>query len=293
MLEHYRDVSASAARGIVPGGQTFSGSAMLELEFAALSDVGKVREHNEDFVGHAAPQTSDHARERGWLFALADGVGGHDHGEVASRLAIETLQAGFEDFRPNESPAACLQRMVQAANLKIYETAASAHPGGSSMSTTVVACLLRFDRMVVAHVGDSRCFLIRRGSAAALTRDHSLVAEQVRMGLLSEAEAAASQRKHVLSRSLGANMVVNVELNDHQLLPGDVLLLSSDGFHGSLSSGEIAVAAGRFQDLQESVRHLITLAREKDGGDNITVQLIRIKQVERMGMYRGRPYKLR
>lgn len=161
------------------------------------------------------------------------------------------------------------------------------------MCTTVVACLFRFDRMVVAHVGDSRCYLIRRGSAASLTRDHSLVAEQVRMGLLSEAEAAASQRKHVLSRSLGANMVANVELNDHQVLPGDIVLLSSDGFHGALSSGEIAVAAGQFHDLQESARHLIALAREKDGGDNITVQLIRVKQVERMGMYRGRPYKLR
>ena len=266
---------------------------MLELEFAALSDVGKVREHNEDFVGHAAPASPDHARERGWLFALADGVGGHDRGEVASRLAVETLQSGFQEFRANESPSACLQRLVGAANLKIYETGVSARPAGSSMCTTIVACLLRFDRVVIAHVGDSRCYLIRRGSAAALTKDHSLVAEQVRMGLLSEQEAAASERKHILSRSLGADMFVNVELNDHQVLPGDVLLLSSDGFHGSLSTGEIAVAAGRFHDLHETARHLIALAREKDGGDNITVQLIRVKQVERMGMYRGRPYKLR
>lgn len=292
MLEHYRGLSTSAAREIEPGGQTFSGSAMLELEFAALSDVGKVREHNEDYFGHAAP-AAEHARERGWLFALADGVGGQDRGEVASRLAIETLQSGFHDFRPNEAPAACLQRLVQAANLKIYETAATARPGGSSMCTTIVACLLRFDRIVIAHVGDSRCYLIRRGSAAALTGDHSLVAEQVRMGLLSHEEAAKSERRHVLSRSLGGNMFVNVELNDHQLLAGDVLLLSSDGFHGSLSSGEIAVAVGQFHDLLQSAQHLIELAREKDGADNITVQLIRVKQVERMGMYRGRPYKLR
>lgn len=292
MLEQYKGVSLSAARGIFPGGQTFSGSAMLELEFAALSDVGKVRDHNEDSVGHAAP-ASAHARERGWLFALADGVGGQDRGEVASRLAVEALQSGFSDFRANESPSACLQRLVQAANLKIYETAATARPGGSSMCTTIVACLFRFDRMIVAHVGDSRCYLIRRGNAASLTRDHSLVAEQVRMGLLSEAEAAASERKHVLSRSLGANLFVNVELNDHQVLPGDIVMLSSDGFHGALSSGEIAVATSRFTDLQESARHLIALAREKDGGDNITVQLIRVRQVERMGMYRGRPYKLR
>lgn len=292
MLEHYRAVSLSAARGISSGGQSFSGSAMLELEFAALSDVGKVREHNEDCVGHAVP-SSTQARERGWLFALADGVGGQDRGEVASRLAIETLQLGFGDFRANESPAACLQRLVQNANLKIYEAAASARPGGSSMCTTIVACLFRYDRVVVAHVGDSRCYLVRRGQAEQLTGDHSLVAEQMRMGLLTASEAAASQRRHVLSRSLGANIFVNVELNDHQVLPGDILLLSSDGFHGALSRAEIAVAVSRFPDLHESVQHLISLAREKDGTDNITVQLIRVNQVERMGMYRGRPYKLR
>ena len=265
---------------------------MLELEFAELTDVGRVREHNEDFIGHVAPQSA-HPRERGWLFVLADGVGGQDRGELASRLAVETLQLGFPDYRPNESPSACLQRLVQNANLKIYEAAAAATPGGSSMCTTVVACLLRFDRVVVAHVGDSRCYLIRRGQAQVLTQDHSLVAEQVRLGLLSEEEAAHSEKRHLLSRSLGANMVAHAEVDEHQLIPGDILLLSSDGFHACLSATEIAVEVSRFPDLRESARHLVAVAREKDGTDNISVQLIRVKQVERVGMYRGRPYKLR
>jgi len=265
---------------------------MLELEFAELSDPGKVRGHNEDYLGHAVP-TNHHARERGWLFALADGVGGQDRGEVASRLAIETLQSGFHDYRPNESPAACLERLVQAANLKICEAASSASPGGSSMCTTVVACLLRFDRVIVAHVGDSRCYLIRRGQAEVLTRDHSLVGEQVRLGLLTEEEAQQSERRHLLSRSLGANLFVNVEMDERQLLPGDILLLSSDGLHGAVSAKEIAILAGQFHHLSEAGRELVTLARDKDGSDNISVQLIRVKNVERMGMYRGRPYKLR
>jgi PPM family protein phosphatase len=281
-----------AAGGDMPGGQLSSGRDMLELEFAELSDPGKVREHNEDSLGHAVPRP-EHARERGWLFTLADGVGGHERGEVASRLAIDTLRSGFYDFRPNESPAACLQRLVQDANLRIYEAAAAASPGGVSMCTTVVACLLRFDRVIIAHVGDSRCYLIRRGQAEPLTDDHTLVGEQLRMGLISRTEAAQPEKRHLLSRSLGANMFVNVDLNEHQLLPGDVLLLSSDGFHGSLTAREIAVAIGQFHDLEENVRGLISLARERDGTDNISVQLIRIKQVERMGMYRGRPYKLR
>ncbi|HEX6805092.1 MAG TPA: protein phosphatase 2C domain-containing protein [Terriglobales bacterium] len=291
MPQTHRGISLSAAREN-PGGQTFSGSSMLELEFAELSDVGKVRGHNEDYLGHAAP-ASGHARERGWLFALADGVGGQDRGEVASRLAIETLRSGFQDYRPNESPAACLQRLVQAANFKICESASSATPGGSSMCTTVVACLLRFDRVIVGHVGDSRCYLIRRGQAEVLTQDHSLVGEQVRLGLISEEEAQHSERRHVLSRSLGANLFVNVELEERQLLAGDILLLSSDGLHGTVSGTEMAILTGQFHHLQEAAQALVSLAREKDGSDNISVQLIRVKNVERMGMYRGRPYKLR
>ena len=265
---------------------------MLEVEFAELTDVGKVREHNEDFLGHAAP-VGGAAGNQGWLFAVADGVGGQDSGEVASRLAIESLESGFREFRSNEAPSACLQRLVQAANLKIYETAAAARHGGSNMCTTIVACLLRYDRVAVAHVGDSRCYLIRRGQAERLTQDHSLVAEQVRMGILSEADAAISERRHVLSRSLGANIFVNVELNEHQVLPGDVLMLSSDGLHASVTPLEIASIAGQNSSLTDATQKLVALALEKDGGDNTTVQLIRIKSVERMGMYRGRPYKLR
>jgi protein phosphatase len=182
---------------------------------------------------------------------------------------------------------------VQAANLKIYETGAATGHGGSNMCTTIVACLVRYDRVAVAHVGDSRCYLIRRGKAERLTQDHSLVAEQVRMRILSEEEAANSDRRHLLSRSLGANMFVNVELNEHQVLPGDVLLLSSDGLHGAVTPAEIASIAGQNGSLNDAARSLVALALEKDGSDNTTVQLIRINSVERMGMYRGRPYKLR
>jgi PPM family protein phosphatase len=276
-----------------PGGQAFSGDSMLDLEFAELSDPGKVRGHNEDYIGYAAPATAEEIRTRGWLFALADGVGGHDRGEVASRTAVETLVSSFSSARGNESAGSLLQRLVHGANLKVYETGASASPGGSSMCTTVVTCMLRYDRATIAHVGDSRCYLIRRGHAQAITNDHTLVGEQVRMGLISEEEAAASERRHLLSRSLGANMVVNAEVNEHQVLPDDLLLLSSDGLHGAVTSQEIAAITSRFHDLKEAVFHLVALAKEKDGSDNISAQLIRVKEVERVGMYRGRPYRLR
>jgi PPM family protein phosphatase len=266
---------------------------MLDLEFAELSDPGRVRDHNEDYVGHAAPPSPAETRSHGWFFALADGVGGQDRGEVASRTAVETLLSSFRGARADESPSVLLQKLLQTANLKVYETGAAIGPGGSSMCTTIVACLLRYDRATIAHVGDSRCYLIRRGHATVLTDDHTLVGEQIRMGLLSREEAAESERRHLLSRSLGANMFVNAEINEHHILPGDLLLLSSDGLHGSVAPKEIAALTGKFHDLKEAGHHLVSLAKQKDGSDNISVQLIRVKEVERVGIYRGRPYKLR
>jgi PPM family protein phosphatase len=292
MLQSGIGISFCAARAD-PGGKVFSGSTMLDLEFAELSDPGKVRGRNEDHIGHATPASADEARTHGWLFALADGVGGQDRGEVASRLAVETLQSCFRQSRSEESPGSLLHRLVQSANLKIYEAAAAATPGGSAMCTTLVACLLRYDRATIAHVGDSRCYLIRRGHPTLLTRDHTLVGEQVRMGLLSHDEAAESEKRHLLSRSLGSNMFVNADIDEHRILPGDLLLLSSDGLHGPVTAQEIAAVTSKFPSLGDAARRLISLACEKDGSDNISVQLVRINAVERIGMYRGRPYKLR
>jgi len=266
---------------------------MLELEFAQLSDPGRVRGHNEDFLGHVAPDTPEQARSQGWLFALADGVGGQDLGEVASRAAVESMLEGFRRGAPGEPHPSVLQRLVQAANTRVYETGLAAAPGGVRMATTVVACALRFDRATVSHVGDSRCYLIRRGQASALTRDHTVVGDQVRIGVLSAKEAERAETRHVLSRSLGNDLFVNVDTSEHQVLPGDVLLLCSDGLHGALPETEIAGVAAHNADLQAAALRLVELANQRDGSDNITVQLIRIQSVERIGMYRGRPYKLR
>jgi protein phosphatase len=161
------------------------------------------------------------------------------------------------------------------------------------MATTVVACALRYDRVVVAHVGDSRCYLIRHGLASQLTRDHTVVAEQVRLGILSAREAEEAQTRHLLSRSLGNDLFVNVEIGDHQVHAGDVLLLCSDGLHGPVKGSEMAELVAWNPNLQTAAAKMVALANERDGGDNCSVQLIRVRDVERMGMYRGRPYKLR
>jgi len=274
---------AASPRRALPG-------AMLDLEFAQLSDPGRVRQHNEDYLGQVLPATPRQARTHGWLFALADGVGGQEGGEVASRAAVECLLAGFRSAVAGESPAVLLPRLVQAANTVVFEAGLSGRPGGS---TTVVACALRFDRAVVAHVGDSRCYLIRRGKALALTRDHTVANEQLQMGVISNREASDSLARHVLSRSLGSCLFVGVETSEHQVYPGDVLLLCSDGLHGASSAAEIGALVSHSPDLNATAQKLVALANERDGSDNISATLIRIRSVERIGMYRGRPYKLR
>lgn len=273
-------------------GQLSTPRLMLDLEFVERTDVGRVRDHNEDYFGHAAPANPAQARSHGWLFALADGVGGHEMGEVASQTAIESILAGFRESGGGESHGALLPRLVQKANTKVFETAVAGGRDSAGMATTIVACALRFDRVTVAHAGDSRCYLIREGTATALTRDHTLADEQVRMGLVTAQEAGESSTRHILSRSLGTELIVNVDTNDFPLRPGDVLMQCSDGLHGSVGPSEIAAICGNGSDLNRAAEKLVALANERDGGDNISVQLIRVRDVERMGMYRGRPYKL-
>ena len=265
---------------------------MLALDFVQASDFGRVRDNNEDYLGCVLPADPEQEHSHGWLFALADGVGGQDRGEVASSTAVETLLAGFRQAARGEQLRSLLPRLIQAANSKVFETGLASAPGGVRMATTLVACALRFDRVVVSHVGDSRCYLIRRGDATALTRDHTVVAEQVSLGLISAREAAEAENRHILTRSLGNAMFVNVDTSEHLIVKGDVLVLCSDGLHGAVADAEMADIVTRNTDLNAAARELINAANERDGSDNISMQLIRVGSVERVGMYRGRPYKL-
>ena len=292
MAPYHRE-PPGAATARVPERPISSG---LDLEFVALSDTGRKRGHNEDYLGHAAPESLDETQRRGWLFAVADGVGGQELGEVASRTAVETVVAGFNGAPLGEAHSSLLARLVQAANIKVYETGRATGPGGTAMATTLVTCGLRYDRVTVAHVGDSRCYLVRRGHAMALTRDHTVVNDQVRLGVMSARDAARAETRHILSRSLGVDLFVSVDISEHHVQAGDLLLLCSDGLHGAVSGAEIARAATQGDtagSLTEAARTLIELANEHDGSDNVSVLLVRIKHVERVGMYRGRPYKLR
>ena len=290
----YRGLQAAAAAsvgGVAPAYRPVHNDSM-DVEFAELSDVGRVRKGNEDCLGHVAPTPPEDVRARGWLFALADGVGGHDLGEVASHTAIESVEAGFRESTPGEPHASLLTNLVRTANTRVIDAGHAAQSGGISMATTIVVCALRYDRAAIAHVGDSRCYLIRRGQPNLLTRDHTIANEHVRLKLLSKEDAAQAETRHVLSRSLGNDLAVNVEVNEHQVFAGDVLLLCSDGLHGSVEASELAAIAGGSGDLPTAARRLVDIANQRDGSDNISLQLIRVRSVERVGMYRGRPYRI-
>jgi PPM family protein phosphatase len=265
---------------------------MLELEFAQLSDRGRAREGNEDSLGHVIPATPAQVHSHGWLFVLADGMGGHEDGEIASRLAVETMLTGFRKIPKGVMHASLLPRLVQDANHAVYEAGHARHSRGGTMGSTLVACALRFDSAVVSHVGDSRCYLFRNGHGAPLTRDHTVADEQIRLGILSPSEAAEGDGRNLLTRSLGQELFVAADTITVNVVPGDVLLLCSDGLHGLLPDAMIEHLIHVNPALEKAAEALVAAANQAGGHDNVSVQLIRVLAVERMGLYRGRPYRL-
>ncbi|MBI4728368.1 MAG: Stp1/IreP family PP2C-type Ser/Thr phosphatase [Acidobacteria bacterium] len=230
------------------------------LRAAALSDVGRARERNEDslFVGAA-------------VFAVADGLGGHRAGEVASALSLEPI-AALAAAPPDDS-FRDLTAAVQRANREVYERARG-NADLSGMGTTLTALAVRGGVARIAHVGDSRCYLIRAGEIRRLTEDHTVVARRVREGSLSPEEAATHPHRSLLLRALGSEPSVLVDQADLDLLPGDRLLLCSDGLTGPVSDEEILRLAGADPDLDAACRGLVALANARGGPDNVTVVLI-------------------
>jgi protein phosphatase len=185
-----------------------------------------------------------------------------------------------------------LPRLIQRANVAVHDCTHKPQHNGNKMATTLVACALRHDQAVVSHVGDSRCYLVRNGQARQITQDHTLVNEQRRMGLISQDDIATSDSRHVLIRSVGPEMFVSPDTTAVTLQPGDVLVLSTDGLHDEMREPEIASIVSQKKDAAVIAKELVARAVEIDGGDNTTAQVIRVRSVEQVGMYRGRPYRL-
>ncbi len=230
------------------------------------TDRGLVRPHNEDCI-LVEPAHG--------VFAVADGMGGHAAGEVASTRAIEAIREALCADRPADlPPPELLRRAVEHSNLGIAR-AIEAHPEYRGMGTTLVVALLDGDSCWIAHVGDSRAYLVRDGRIDQLTTDHSFVNELVRLGMLSREQAARDPRRNVVTRALGSSQVVVPDIVEVPLRPGDVLLLCSDGLNTMVEDGEIlALVRAAGGDPEAATRKLVEAANAAGGEDNISVIVV-------------------
>lgn len=237
---------------------------MVAWKMAGLTDAGRVREHNEDAIAWNA--------EQGWA-VLADGMGGHQSGEVASAIAIEVIGEQLQAAEGAEK-AAVLEAAVASANSAIHQQA-TVQPRLHTMGTTVVAVALDENHLYCAHVGDSRLYRLRGGELQQLTRDHSLVQELLDEGMIDAEQARTSEQKNLITRALGLEATVEVALSEAEVGAGDSYLLCSDGLSDRLRDEEIAtLLAG--DALPEAAGNLINAANEHGGEDNISVIVIRV-----------------
>lgn len=250
----------------------------MEITAFGLTDVGQVRPHNEDSI-LLEPSLG--------LYAVADGMGGHRGGEFASRICLDILRdymgmaanghaplVGERDSLHSEA-ANLLGSAVRFANRAVFD-AASSKPEWQGMGTTIVAVTAQ-DRMLnIAHVGDSRAYLLRDGHLRQLTEDHSWIEEQVRAGLMSRDEAMSAKGRNVLTRAIGQEEMVKVDLDELELKLGDRLIICSDGLFGMVTDPEIAALTTAAASVDEACNELIACANGRGGRDNISVVVLSV-----------------
>jgi serine/threonine protein phosphatase PrpC len=252
-----------------------------KIDFAEITDTGRVREHNEDAIGSIG--------EIG-LMVLADGMGGYNAGEVASGIAVQIVtdlaaDGATREKRDSIDPHSGLMRQsivlrdaIYRSNKIIYQTAQS-QTNCEGMGTTIVACMFYDNKISVAHVGDSRAYRLRGGQLDQVTLDHSLLQELVDRGFYSEEEAQRSTNRNYVTRALGVEPTVEVEVHEYEVLPDDVYLLCSDGLCDMVEDDDIHLTISTFSDSLDVVgQQLVDLANDHGGRDNISVMLAQVKE---------------
>jgi serine/threonine protein phosphatase PrpC len=259
----------------------------VQIASGGVTNVGRVRTNNEDCFRIVEEMN---------LFVLSDGMGGEAHGEIASALAVDAVVKHCQETEIDpamtifgDMPSGWSEKTrrlasaVHLANRSIYDSA-QANPSQRGMGATVTAAWIEGNRLSIAHVGDSRAYLLRSGNLQQLTSDHSLVAEQVRRGILTPAEAERSEMQSVLLRALGAHQEIEVDSEEHTLFRNDVLLLCSDGLTRMVTEPEIAGTLQAEPDPTKASERLVELANEQGGVDNVTAVVVHIDS-ERKGWF--------
>lgn len=251
------------------------------IEIVSRTDPGKVRSHNEDFVAHESDTG---------VVLLADGMGGYNAGEVASgmaaRIIVEGLSHAWRGLTENkravtngpEVAGTSIQQQIERANWAIFEKAQN-EPQCAGMGTTVVAGLFYDNQLTVGHIGDSRMYRLRGEALDQITKDHSLLQEQVDSGLISKEDARKSRNKNLLTRALGIDPKVDAEIHSHAVLPGDMYMICSDGLNDMVDDEEIRLTLLTLQsNLALAADQLIMSANDNGGRDNVSVVLVKILQ---------------
>ncbi len=247
----------------------------VRYRFGSLTDIGLVRQYNED--NYYVFDEMANYQDLGMLVAVADGMGGHNGGDVASQVAVNTV-ASYYSTRRKDSPLDRLISSVEQANRQIYDISQE-NEGLYGMGTTLTTMVFKGTEAHVAHVGDSRAYLFREKQLTQLTDDHSLVAQAVREGILTPEQAARHPQRSIITRALGTKDAVEVDSLTIHVQPGDLLVLSSDGLHGFVEDEEIQGYLETYRnDPDELARQLVQAALARGGNDNVSLVTILVEE---------------
>lgn len=258
-------------KGIMP-------SCELSISVAGRTDLGLVRENNEDKFEIFEPDEPEILAIKGSLYAVADGMGGHAAGQIASEIALKTVVKSYYGDTSDDVEASIV-RSFKRANTYVHDSAQTIG-GRSGMGTTCTTLIIRNDKMFMAHVGDSRLYRVRDGFITQMSEDHSWVAEQVRLGLLTETEAAFSPFRNVITRSIGSTMDVEVDFLTDTVQSQDVYVICSDGLSGYVSDGLIQETVQKWSPALAALK-LVDCAYDGGGGDNITVVVVKVNEIKK------------
>ncbi|MDP9173241.1 MAG: protein kinase [Planctomycetota bacterium] len=246
-----------------------------------------MRDHNEDCVACWRPKDAADWRNRGAIAVLADGVGGQDRGEIASKAACEAAVRTFLEAKPLASPAQVLYQMFSAANISIYDENLKKN-GSGKMATTLTISLFRHNEVNIGHVGDCRVYVIQQNRIRRITNDHSYAGVQLKLGLITVDDAMSSQMRSVLTRSVGQEPTIRVDFHTITVSRGDVIVQMCDGVWTQLTEGEI-LEIGSKQAPEDACKSLVKMAERRGADDNLSVQIIAVQAIERLSYYRGLP----
>ncbi len=267
-IEHYRAALAQLRHVLGVEKEHIMANGLPSLEVFARTDKGIKRPNNEDSMTSVVPQDEQVMAQKGAMFVVADGLGGHDAGEIASDLVVRIVSESYYQDTSSETGAALVQA-VRQANIALSHSIELEGRSVKSMGTTCIAAVVQGATLYVANVGDSRAYIVREGKAQQISQDHSWVAEQVRSGAMTEAEARKHEKSNQIYRCMGERTDVEIDLFTEPVQNGDILVLCTDGLTGVVPDDEIAAIVTR-HDPQESTTRLIARANENGGPDNIT-----------------------